>query len=80
VIGDAAVGASARSLRAGISTERRTFDAMLERVMDVERFLITRGLRLPVGGSLLATAREPPVERHPNQSIEAGGSLPPAVR
>jgi hypothetical protein len=48
--------------------------------MDVERFLITRGLRLPVGGSLLATAREPPVERHPNQSIEAGGSLPPAVR
>jgi SAM-dependent methyltransferase len=37
----------------------RPVNAILERVMGVERLLITRGVRLPVGGSLLAIARKP---------------------
>ena len=32
-------------------------DRMLERVLDVERALIRRGISLPAGGSLLAVAR-----------------------
>lgn len=37
----------------------RLVDATLERVMDVERWLIRHGLRFPAGGSLLLVARRP---------------------
>jgi SAM-dependent methyltransferase len=37
----------------------RLVDATLERVMDVERWLLRRGLRFPAGGSLLLVARRP---------------------